>query len=256
MLRTMRLAHRGPHAGARRQPRPARLPRRGRPARPARRAVGDRPARLHRRGRGRASPASWTARPATAFNDVALVRIPGDGVAAVEVAGRRRAVRALRRGRRDRRHPHRLHRLQLLGRRPDRVAAGRGAARDPGRAALGVQPGPDAAPATSSSMLRVLRPAASLAVEVDGQVAGHVGPGDELEFRVPPAPARWSGSAGPRSTSGPGASCRSPAAPRRSDPVPGGSRRALRLLCMASPRDLTPKGVDPPCPPPPLTPPP
>ena len=62
MLRTMRLIAGPDDPGARGELRPAGLPRRGRPARPARRAVGDRPARVHRRAADRGhAPAARTA---------------------------------------------------------------------------------------------------------------------------------------------------------------------------------------------------
>ena len=91
--------------------------------------------------RGSRCRSTSTTPTAFAFNDVAVVRHPGQPVAAVEVDGRGPALRAVRGGRHRGRHPDRVHRVQLLGRRPDRVAPGRRAAGDPGRAALGVQPG-------------------------------------------------------------------------------------------------------------------
>jgi NAD+ kinase len=41
-----------------------------------------------------------------------------------------------------------------------------------------------------SLVLEVLPPSGRLAVEVDGQVAAHVGPGDEIELRPRPGAAR------------------------------------------------------------------
>ena len=76
----------------------------------------------------------------TAFNDVAVVRVPGQGSAVVTVHVGRPAVRQLRGRRRGRCHPDRLDRLQLLGGRPDREPDRGGAAGDTRGAALGLQP--------------------------------------------------------------------------------------------------------------------
>ena len=107
------------------------------------------------------------------------------------------------------RHADRVDRVQLLRRRPDRLAHGRGPAGHPGRAALGVQPGRVPGRRRAGSRRPCCRPAASSPSRSDGIVVGHVQPGrrDRCSACVPDA-ARWSGSARPRSTSAPGASSR------------------------------------------------
>ena len=151
---------------------------------------------------------------AYAFNDVAVVRHPGQPVAAVEVQGRGPAVRAVRGGRDRGRHPDRVDRVQLLRRRADRLAAGRGAAGHPGRAALGVQPGDLPVRRRAGRAATCCRPAAGSRSRWTGLLAGTVEPGQSVRV-VPLRPGRAGGPARrrPRSTSGPGASCGSPTRP-------------------------------------------
>jgi NAD+ kinase len=121
--------------------------------------------------------------PAVAYNDVALVRVPGDGVAAIEVLVDdqpfvRYAADA-------------VVVATPTGSTAYSFSAG-GPIVSPRVEGLLVIP---AAPHSTFNralmlhhdenlMLRVLGSSGRLAVEVDGQVAGHVGPGDDLEFHV------------------------------------------------------------------------
>jgi NAD+ kinase len=79
----------------------------------------------------------------TAFNDIAVVRFPGQPSAKVAVvaAGHPFVTYAADHRGRD---AHRVHRIQLLCGRPDRLPDGGGAGRHPGCPALGLQPGPGA----------------------------------------------------------------------------------------------------------------
>ena len=162
MLRTMRLLDRPGDARPRRQPRPARLPGRGRRRRPARRAVGHRRAPSTRSSRG--WPCGTTlpdGNAVTAFNDIALVRVPGDGLAAVAISVEgapfvRYAADAVIVV-----DPDRLHRLQLLGGRPDRLPERGGAACGRRGGALVVQPGAVALRSTSAGPATSCRPAAA-----------------------------------------------------------------------------------------------
>lgn len=121
--------------------------------------------------------------PTVAYNDVALVRVPGDGVAAIEVLVDdepfvRYAADA-------------VVVATPTGSTAYSFSAG-GPIVSPRVEGLLVIP---AAPHSTFNralmlhhdenlVLHVLGSSGRLAVEVDGQVAGHVGPGDDLEFHV------------------------------------------------------------------------
>lgn len=128
-------------------------------------------------------------RTVTAFNDVAVVRVPGDGSAVVEVsvAG----------------HPFVSYAADAVvvatptGSTAYSFSAG-GPITSPTVEALLVTP---AAPHSAYSRgvvlsvhdavaLAILPSSGRLAVEVDGQVAGYVGPGDRIELRARPSAAR------------------------------------------------------------------
>ena len=143
----------------------------------------------------------------TAFNDVAFVRFPGHKTAERRGARRGAPVRQLR-GRRDRgRDADRLDRVQLLGGRPDRQPGGGGPGGHAGRAALGLQPRAghlDRRPAGAGD------PAGQRPAGRGGRrhrVRRRRARRPDRADRRGPAPPAWSGSATPRSTSGPGASC-------------------------------------------------
>jgi NAD+ kinase len=125
----------------------------------------------------------------SAFNDVAVVRVPGDGsaVVAVSVAG----------------HPFVSYAADAVivatptGSTAYSFSAG-GPITSPAVEALLVTP---AAPHSAYSrgvvlsvhdtvVLDILPSSGRLAVEVDGQVAGHVAPGDRIELRARPSAAR------------------------------------------------------------------
>jgi NAD+ kinase len=125
----------------------------------------------------------------TAFNDVAVVRFPGEGSAsvAVRVAG----------------HPFVSYAADAVvvatptGSTAYSFSAG-GPIVSPSVEALVVTP---AAPHSAynrglvlsvrdSLVLEILPPSGQLAVEVDGQVAAHVGPGDQIELLPRPGAAR------------------------------------------------------------------
>ena len=72
---------------------------------------------------------------------------------------------------------------------PDRQPRGRGAAGHPGRAAFGLQPRAGALGARTAWRWSILPGSGRLAVEVDGQVAAHVEPGDRIELRPRPGAA-------------------------------------------------------------------
>ena len=192
----MRLADAAAGPGARGQPGQARLPGRGRRARTARRAVGHRRPRVHRSSRGW----RWTPSSATRSSPRSTTS-PWSGSPA-RPAPRSRSGSPdhpfvqLRGGRGRGRHPDRLHRVQLLGGRPDREPGGGGAAGHPGRAALGLQPRRWCCRSPTRLALDVLPASGRLAVEVDGQVARHVEPGDVIDLPARPG-AGPGGPAGP-----------------------------------------------------------
>jgi NAD+ kinase len=125
----------------------------------------------------------------TAFNDIAVVRIPGDGVAAVSVgvSGQPFVSYAA----------DAIVVATPTGSTAYSFSAG-GPIVSPGVEALLVTP---AAPHSAYNRgvvlsirdtveLELLPASGKLAVEVDGQVAGHTGPGDRLEIRSRPGAAR------------------------------------------------------------------
>jgi NAD+ kinase len=128
-------------------------------------------------------------RTVTAFNDVAVVRVPGDGsaVVAVRVAGQRFVSYAA----------DAVIVATPTGSTAYSFSAG-GPITSPSVEALLVTP---AAPHSAWSRgvvlsvddtveLEMLPTSGRLAVEVDGEVAGYVGPGDRIELLARPAAAR------------------------------------------------------------------
>ena len=205
MLRTMRLLP-AADAGARRQLRPARVPRRGRPARPARRAGCDRRGTVHRRAPRRRVRAA--ASEVTRSTTSPWCACPGGGLAVDRGVRRGLSVRPVRRRRGHRGDTDGLHGVQLLRRRADRVAERRRAARHPGRTALGVQPGADAVSRRGAAIRTscVQRRPRGRGRRHPGD-HGHAG--DRLSCLGGARGRRGSCAwAGPRSTSGPAASCR------------------------------------------------
>ena len=184
------------------------------------------------------------AQAVTAFNDVAVVRVPGKGsaIVAVHVDGQPFVSYA----------GDAVVVATPTGSTAYSFSAG-GPIVSPAVEALLVTP---AAPhsaynrgvvvsAREMVALEILPASGRLAVEVDGVVAGYAGPGERIDMRPARRRHRWSGWAARRSTSAPAAGCAS-LTPRRSPragpkaPGKATAARPARARAFPAARRLTP----------------